>query len=162
VADGRFLAWLGQANWIYRAESLGMEFLSGVNMQFANDRLFPLEQFSVGGRYSVRGYRENQLVRDNAFTASFETRIALWPSMLGADRVQLAPFVDVGRSWNTGGGNPDPMTLASIGSGLRINPDPRAHFEVYWGHRLNKVDIPPPGGNLQDHGVHFQMILNLL
>ncbi|MFM7220552.1 MAG: ShlB/FhaC/HecB family hemolysin secretion/activation protein [Nodosilinea sp.] len=66
--DGRFLAWLGQFQWV---EQLGSRWLlvSRLNTQLTPDSLLPLERFSLGGAETVRGYSENQLVTDNAVTA---------------------------------------------------------------------------------------------
>ncbi len=36
-----------------------------------------------------------------------------------AEYVQLVPFVDYGRAWNTHFPTPEPQTLASVGLGLR-------------------------------------------
>ncbi len=161
--DLHFFSWLGQAQWARRVDSLGIQLLSNFVVQLANDSLFPLEQFALGGRYSVRGYRENQLVRDNAWVFSFETRVPILPTTLGPNfTVHFAPFVDVGRSWNTKFPNPSPKTLASIGAGVRLSFFQRAYANVYWGQQLNHVSDPPPGGNLQDHGLHVQFILNIL
>jgi hemolysin activation/secretion protein len=161
VADGRFFSWLGQASWTQRFQSTGVELLNRMNVQIANDRLFPLEQFAVGGRYSVRGYRENTLIRDNAFLYSFEIHLPLLTSKDGYAIVQLAPFVDVGRGWNTKENSSGIETLASIGVGLRWNILNRAHANIYWGHQLNRVPPPGSGGNLQDHGVHVQFLWNV-
>ncbi len=161
--DAHFFSWLGQAQWARRIDPLGIQLISSLALQVANDSLFPLEQFAVGGRYSVRGYRENQLVRDNAFLFSIEPRIPVLPNLLGPQvTVHFAPFVDVGRSWNAKVSTPDPKTLASIGAGLRLGFFDRAFANVYWGQQLNHVTDTPPGGNLQDHGVHVQFILNIL
>lgn len=161
--DSQFFTWLGQAQWARRIDPLGIQLISSLALQISNDSLFPLEQFAVGGRYSVRGYRENQLVRDNAFLFSIESRIPVLPSWTGPNfSVQAAPFIDVGRSWNAKNSTPDPETLASIGVGLRLSFFDRAFANVYWGQQLNHVADPPPGGNLQDHGVHVQFILNIL
>ncbi len=161
--DAHFFAWLGQAQWARRIDPLDIQLISSLALQIANDSLFPLEQFAVGGRYSVRGYRENQLVRDNAFLFSIEPRIPVLPSQLGPQvTVHFAPFIDVGRSWNAKFSTPLPKTLASIGVGLRLGFFDRAFANVYWGQQLNHVDETPPGGNLQDHGVHVQFILNIL
>ncbi len=161
--DSHFFAWLGQAQWVRRLDTLGIELLSSLALQIANDSLFPLEQFAVGGRYSVRGYRENQLVRDNAFIFSVEPRIPVLPSIIGPQvTLHFAPFIDVGRSWNAEFNTPPPQTLASIGAGIRLAFFNRAFANVYWGQQLNHVDDPPPGGNLQDHGLHVQFLLNVL
>ncbi len=161
--DAHFLAWLGQAQWARRIDPFGIQLISSLALQVANDSLFPLEQFAVGGRYSVRGYRENQLVRDNAFLFSVESRIPVLPSMIGPQvTVHFAPFIDVGRAWNAKNPTPDPKTLASIGAGLRLGFFDRAFANVYWGQQLNHVSDTPPGGNLQDHGLHVQFILNVL
>jgi hemolysin activation/secretion protein len=161
VADGRYLAWLGQANWVKRLES-GIELLTRLDLQIANDRLFPLEQMAVGGRYSVRGYRENTLVRENAALYSFEARFPLLRTAGGGDLLQFCPFVDVGHGWTAKGPTAGPQTLASIGAGLRLNLFDRGTANIYWGQMLNHIPDPGPGGNLQDHGVHVQIAINVL
>lgn len=161
--DSHFFAWLGQAQWVRRIDPTGIEFLSSLALQISNDSLFPLEQFAVGGRFSVRGYRENQLVRDNAFLFSVESRIPVLPSVTGPNfSMHFAPFIDVGRSWNAKFSTPDPETLASIGAGIRLGFFNRAFANVYWGQQLNHVSAPPPGGNMQDHGLHVQFVMNIL
>lgn len=161
AADSRFFSWLGQAHWVQRFDSTGIELINLVNLQVANDRLFPLEQFAIGGRYSVRGYREYTLIRDNAVVYSLETRLPLLTSKTGYVILHLVPFIDVGHGWNAKEGASGPETLASIGVGLRWNIMNRANANIYWGHRLNDVPIPPPGGNLQDHGIHVQVVCNI-
>jgi len=159
VPDTRFFSWLGQTQAVRRFDEWGgLQLLGRLDLQLANDRLFPLEQMPVGGRFSVRGYRENTLIRDNAFLASVESRFPVLRRVQGDDMLQLASFVDLGRGWNARGPTPDPQTLASVGLGLRwmILPQDRARFEVYWGVPLNHVSTP--GGNLQDHGIHIQLV----
>lgn len=161
VADGRYVTWLGQANWVKRFES-GIELLNRLDLQIANDRLFPLEQIAVGGRYSVRGYRENTLVRDNAALYSFETRFPLLRTASGGDLLQFCPFFDLGHGWAAKDSTAGPETLASIGAGLRLNLFDRGTANVYWGQTLNHIATPGPGGNLQDHGVHVQIVISVL
>ena len=161
--DGQFVSWLGQAQVVKRLDDWwGVQLLGRVAAQLASDRLFPLEQMPVGGRFSVRGYRENTLVRDDAVLASFESRVPLLRFASGEDRLQFAQFVDFGHAWNAKGDTPDPQTLASIGAGLRwmILPQERARFEVYWGQQLNHVRRGE--GNLQDHGIHLQLVVQVL
>ena len=87
----------------------GLQLLGRVAAQIANDRLFPLEQMPVGGRFTVRGYRENTLVRDDAVLASIESRFPLFRFASGEDRLQFAQFVDFGHAWNAKGDTPDPL-----------------------------------------------------
>jgi hemolysin activation/secretion protein len=140
-----------------------LELLFRLDIQLTADPLLPLEQVAVGGRYSVRGYRENQLVRDNALIASLESRIPLIRNRRWADYVQVVPFVDVGWGWNRKLPTPEPTMLASIGLGLRwaasfgsVVPL-RPQFEIFWGYKLK--DVPTEDGDLQDKGIHFQVIL---
>ena len=162
-ADGRFFSWLGQLQGVQRFDQLrGWQLIGRFSAQFANDHLFPLEQVPVGGRFSVRGYRENTLIRDNAILASLESRIPVLRRANGEDIIQIAQFLDYGRAYNNKIGDPAPSYLASVGLGLLWNilPRDRAHFEVFWGTQLNNVQ--QDGGNLQDHGIHLQLVVQVL
>jgi hemolysin activation/secretion protein len=161
AADGQFVSWLGQFQWLKQFESTKIELFNLLNMQIANDRLFPLEQMSVGGRYSVRGYRENTLLRDNGIVYQFETRFPLWRSSTGLSYVQFCPFADVGHSWSAKGNIGDAHTLASVGAGLRVNFSQLTNLNVYWGRRLVTSNVSNPHDSLQDEGVHLQFTLNL-
>jgi hemolysin activation/secretion protein len=167
VPDSRFFAWLGQFQWVRRFPSvLDTLVIFRTDAQLAQDSLLTLEQFPVGGRYSVRGYRENTLVRDNALVTSLEARIPIIRNLPVGDYLQLAPFVDYGRGWNTRIPTVGPSDLYSIGIGLRWGlslswPFPwQSQVEVYWGHKLK--DVETLGGNAQDKGLHFQFIIGTL
>lgn len=162
--DGQFFAWLGQFQWVRRLGILDTQLIFRSDLQLAADRLLALEQIAVGGRYSVRGYRENTILGDNAFLASLEVRVPLIRNTGWADFVELAPFVDYGRAWNTKSPNPDPEDISSVGVGLRWavtgrSPDPlRLYFEVYWGHPFREIN-KTAGPDLQDEGFHLQFII---
>ena len=154
IPDAHFVAWLGQFQWVRRFDRFwGVEAVFRTDVQLAAQPLFSMEQFSLGGYQSVRGYRENTLVRDNGFASSLELRIPLWRDAGWGFDVQLAPFCDVGRSWNTKRGEASPRWLASVGIGLRTSYR-FLYGEIYWGHRLRSVDEIGDGG-LQDEGVTF-------
>ncbi len=169
--DGQFFSWLGQQQYIkqFGERFFGMQLLQRMDLQVTNSPLFPLEQVALGGRYSVRGYREVTILRDNMFIFSVEPRFPLWRWASGEPMFQFAPFVDVGHGWNLGENRPSPVTpnptlpdtLASVGAGLRWNilPKDRASFEVYWGQQLNHV--PKVSNTIQDHGVHLGLVVNL-
>ena len=169
--DGQFFSWLGQAQGIkqFGENLLGMQLLGHMDLQLTNSPLFPVEQVSLGGRYTVRGYREVTILRDNSFIASVEPRFPLLRWANGEPMVQFAPFVDVAHGWNMGENRPAvtapittfPDTLASVGAGLRWNilPNDKAIFEVYWGQQLNHVSSI--GNTIQGHGVHLGIVVNL-
>jgi hemolysin activation/secretion protein len=115
VPDSRFVAWLGQFQLARRFNDWGLQVFTRLDVQLASSPLLPLEQLAVGGRYSVRGYRENQLVRDNGVIGSVEARVPVLRNVSWADVVELASFVDAGTAWNTKLATPDPRTLYSIG-----------------------------------------------
>jgi len=163
--DGRFLAWLGQAQWARILGHTDIQTLARLDIQLANESLLPLEQIAVGGRYSVRGYRENELVRDNGLSASLEVRIPLVQDAVFADSLYLAPFIDYGRGWNEDLPTPSPKDLYSIGAGFIWDwtpfskfPELETRFEVYWGYPLKDVDTND--GDLQDDGIHFLFSVN--
>lgn len=172
IPDGQFFSWLGQMQGIqqFGEKLLGMQLLERMDLQLTNSPLFPLEQVALGGRYTVRGYREVTILRDNAFIASVEPRFPLIRWASGEPMFQLAPFADVAHGWNLGANRPSPLapvtqfpdTLASVGVGLRWNilPKDRASFEVYWGQQLNHV--PKISNTIQDNGVHIGLVINLL
>jgi hemolysin activation/secretion protein len=165
VPDGRFFSWLGQFQWARILTGSGIQAIFKTDVQLAADPLLPLEQIPVGGRYSVRGYIENQFVRDNAVITSLETRIPLLQHVPWADYLQLAPFTDFGKGWNTQLPTPPQDTLVSIGIGLRWGlaclkqPFPlKTEFEIYWGYPL--IHIPTAGGGLQSNGIHMQLVIS--
>lgn len=168
VADGRYFSWVGQLQGLHRFDQYaGTQLLGRMDLQLTNDRLFPLEQMPIGGRYSVRGYREISLLRDNAFLFSIEPRLPIsrWLFNQREDLLQLAPFFDYARAWAAKGSTEAPKSLMSVGVGLRTAflPNNQGYFELYWGYRLrgSEANDPPyiTTGNLQDHGIHLQLVL---
>ena len=165
--DSHYFTWIGHAHGAYQFDPTRILLIGRMSFQIANDRLLPLEQFAMGGRFSVRGYRENTLVRDNAFLFTVESRIPILSTIFDKANVQFAPFIDVGRSWNAKGHTPAPKTIASIGVGFRFSVDHEStqllkstYASIYWGQQINHVSNPKQ--NLQDHGIHLQLGFDLL
>jgi hemolysin activation/secretion protein len=157
-ATGEFFSWLGQTQLVRRLNPTNIQLLARADLQLSNKHLFAIEQMAVGGRYSVRGYREFTLLRDNVFLGSLEARIPLYTSAVGKELLYLVPFFDYGRAWNTTVTTPSPDWLASVGVGAIWYFWEGSRFEVYWGQRLN----PPAQShhtNLQDYGVHLQLVV---
>ena len=158
--DGKFFAFLGQAQWVYQLSDLFLDgqVVARTNLQLASDWLVSMERIAVGGAFSVRGYRENALVRDNGWISSLELRIPVELGLPGSSRLELASFVDVGLSWNDRETPRDELkTLASVGVGLRYSLAPYLSSELYWGGRLSSTDGFAPQG----HGLHIQITASL-
>ena len=158
--DGLFTSWLGQFQWV---EALGSDtiLIGRIGAQFSLDPILPLEQFSIGGVDTVRGYRQNQQVADNGIAASLELRYPLISNPDGIGTIQITPFFDVGRVWNNERdtsisiGTSSSATLASIGLGLRWQIDSSFSARVDWGIPLISVD--DEGDSLQDDGISFSI-----
>ena len=122
VPDGRFLAWLGQGQWFERFSAANVELLARASFQLTNDPLVPSEKFEIGGFSTVRGYRERELVRDNAVLASLELPTPIWrlayPGVSrGPDdgQVRLILFFDYGRGWDHSAETAPPNDISSLG-----------------------------------------------
>jgi hemolysin activation/secretion protein len=151
--DSRFVASLIQLQWARRFDSLGVEAIVRGDMQISNDPLLTLEQIAVGGFSSVRGYRQNQRVQDQAAIVSLEVRVPIWRDPRHIGVIELAPFVDYAHVWN----HSDRLfkrakTLSSVGIGLRWTLPRFLSAQIYWGQNINSVES---SGDLQDKGVQF-------
>jgi len=167
IPDGQFFAWLGQFQWARVFGDLGIQMIFRTDVQLAAQSLLGVELISIGGRYTVRGYRENTMVRDNAVIASLESRLPLVRNRRWADYLQLVPFFDFGHGWNTDLPSPSLDTISSAGLGLRWaatfkdgSTELRPQVEIFWGYPFKDTDVPSTDRNLQDDGIHFQFILS--
>ncbi len=161
LPDSEFVSWLGQVQWAWRFGERGHQISFRLNGQVSDDPLLPVEQFSVGGLDSVRGYRTNQLVRDEGWNASLQYQLPLFSNPTGLRNLQLAAFFDAGGARNKSAPNPDPRDLSSIGGGLIWSPSPNLSAELYFAEALDDV---PSGGehSIQDDGIHFRLVVKPL
>ncbi len=165
--DGEFTSLLGQAQWSRRLELVtGDLLILKASAQLASDGLPSMERFGVGGFNTVRGYRENQFVRDNGLTASAEYRfpvaripVPVVSRDLSDGMLLLAPFLDYGRSWNK---NSVPGTAAifSAGTGIRWDLSKNLHARVYWGMGIKTTG--ETGNDIQDSGVYFSITWDII
>jgi hemolysin activation/secretion protein len=151
--DSKFVSWLLQAQWARRFAFMDLETIFRTDLQLSNAPLLSMEQIAVGGYATVRGYRQNQYVRDQAVISSLELRIPILHRPDFGGTITLAPFVDFGYAWDHDD-RPDPRseTLASVGIGVRWRLSDFLEARVYWGQNLTSVDT---SGDLQDKGVQF-------
>ncbi len=148
----QYRLWVGQAQGALALGDGGALLVLRGLLQYSRDALVPLEQISIGGRYTVRGYRENTLVRDRGWATSAELH---WPLATGSTprrRLWLLPFVDAGSAHNQGGKS---QRLASAGLGLRAQFD-NIDAEIYVARRLERRPVDTRG-DLQDHGIHLSV-----
>jgi hemolysin activation/secretion protein len=157
--NGQFFSWLGQAQYVRRLFNTQNQLIFRLTGQWSDKSLLALEQLSVGGAETVRGYRENTLVRDRGIISSLEFRVPVLFNKAGAGIVDIAPFFDFGGGWNYTE-SPQPTTIYSAGLGLLLAPNKYVNAQLYWGYRLRHIPMPPDK-NAQDLGLHFQVNFNL-
>jgi hemolysin activation/secretion protein len=156
--NATFFHWLGQGQYARRLFDTQNELVLRAMGQWTSEPLLALEQFSVGGFETVRGYLENQLVRDRGFVSSIEFRLPLLYNKAGAGILHVAPFFDFGGAWNVRD-SPDPTTIASTGLGLLFAPNKHASAQLYWGYRLRHIERPDDA-HAQGAGIGFKINLN--
>lgn len=161
--DGEFTSWRVQGSWIERLPDVaslplfdGTQLALRGELQLADDPLVAVEQIAVGGGSSVRGYRENQLVRDNGLIASAELRWPVLRSGFGRPIVMLVPFVDAGHAWDRRRSDKEEDPIASSGLALAVSPIEPLRAEISWGHRFR--DVKPKGRGLQREGIFVEVV----
>lgn len=162
--DGQFSSFLGQGQYLrqlWNQDSPGpgaaARLIARASAQWAPDPLPAVEQLSLGGAQTVRGYRENLLVRDTGVLGSLELAV----DVLKTSHLTLAagPFVDVGAGWNIRWPTPDPVLISSAGVGLESSLWERVRVRIDWGHPFQ--DAGSGSGDLQDSGLHFSVVCRI-
>jgi hemolysin activation/secretion protein len=151
VADGRFAAYVGQLQYS-RLLSEHFYMTGKLLLQYTDSPLLAIEKFAVGGAGSVRGYRENQLVRDKAGLLSMEGRyrVAALPGL------ELLSFFDWGSGENAAGSTSAGRdTLYSVGAGVAYRGASGLGMDLFFAHGFN--DFPVVERNWQDDGIHFRL-----
>lgn len=157
--DSDFFALRAQLQYARDLGWRSSRFSVRTSAQFASDPLLALEKFSVGGHTTVRGYRENQLVRDSAVVATVELAIPVFVDDDGRPTrdLSITPFADYGVGWDEDSASlvSRRMSLASVGIGLRWRPSPNWVVRADYGHALD--DVVTPTESLQDKGLQFSV-----
>ena len=155
--DGQFFSLIGQLQYLRRLWNTPNEVVIRVTGQYTPDALLTLEQLAIGGVNTVRGYRENTMIRDRGFVAAMEFHLPLLLSKEKRPYVQLAPFTSWGTGYNNDRPTPSPKEVASAGIGIILTPWKNMEASFYWGHAFR--DIRYPNRNLQDDGINFKITL---
>lgn len=157
IPDSRFVAWLGQLQTAHRLNEDTQLVLRSI-LQLSSEALMPLERFSLGGMNSVRGYRKNTLVSDQALLLSAELRYS-WIKESRFGRFDLIPFVDYARGWNRDGSDTSDELLG-VGIGLNWILNKRANAMIYIAHDV--IRSGQTDGDLQDSGIFFRLTIDIL
>jgi hemolysin activation/secretion protein len=149
----RFNSYFAQAQYARRVPWLSSQAVARLEAQYTNDVLLPMEKYAIGGHATVRGYRENLLLRDRAVLGSIEWQVPLTP----ADwkwRFTGALFGDAAWSRNVVDTfDTLPRNIGSVGAGLLVDGPWGLSGRVYYA-RPNHRWLTP-NDDIQDRGVHF-------
>lgn len=150
--DAQFFAWLGRVQYL-RLLTPDTTFLVRADLQLTPNSLVSLEQYSLGGVYSVRGYPQDALIADNGLFLSTEVRFNVlkipdWNTIL-----QIGPFVDFGTVWNSDDFPLAKNTLASTGLSLQLLVGSKFRARLDYGIPL--TDWETTGDSLQEEGFYF-------
>jgi len=158
LADGKFASWLGQLQYAQKVlDETQIVFRSDI--QLSNDPLLSLEQFSLGGINTVRGYRENTLIRDQAYLMSVELRYPIYNN-INYGQFKLTPFVDYGNAWNYKQFK-NREYLLSVGIGITWQAKKQIDAALYIAHDIKKAPEVSEF-NIQDNGIHFRINMHIL
>lgn len=147
----RYALWQAQLHAAWQPVPTGGQAVVRAAAQHTRDRLVPMEQFALGGRQTLRGWRENQLVRDRGWSLSVEWQQPWRWGPQPAQQLRFVPFVDAGAAAAVGGAW---QQLASAGLGLQWQHD-GLEAELFAGRALQRrPDVARR--DLQDRGLHLQ------
>ena len=156
IPDSNFFAWRAQSQYL-RLLTPDVIWLIRGDLQVASTSLLPVEQFSLGGVYTVRGYSQDALLADNGFFASTELRANILKIPDWKTTLQISPFVDFGTVWNNDNIPLQKSTLASVGVGLKLLVSDIFTARVDYGIPL--VSLKEDNNTLQGDGIYFSFEL---
>ena len=134
---------------------LHSQLLVRAQWQWSPSRLIPMEKMAVGGNASVRGYRESQLLRDQAQVLSVEFQRVILSDPQKSQQITALVFVDGGRAKNHA---EQAQSLSSWGIGLK------AQYAAWFADVTFAKRLHGPAGvgvsakqSWQDQGVQLQL-----
>jgi hemolysin activation/secretion protein len=159
LPDSRFFTWRNQAQYV-RQLAPDTLWVARTDLQVSSETLVPLEQFSLGGLSSVRGYPQDILLTDNGLLLSSEVWLPVWRVENIIDEtdgvLQIIPFFELGIGWNAGiFPNPNPNTLVGVGLGVQWQMGSNFSARLDWGIPLVNIDVER--NTLNDQGIYFNI-----
>jgi hemolysin activation/secretion protein len=150
-ADGQFTSYLAQLQY---SRMLTEQFYMTARLltQYSPSTLLSVEKFALGGLGSVRGYRQNQIVRDSAVLGSIEGRYQVQQ----VPGLELVAFFDYGAAENASDAIAQGRDeLSSIGTGISYQGFKGFSADVFFAHGFQNPEISHR--DLQDRGVHLRL-----
>ena len=163
--DDHFMALLAQVNYARRLDASGLELRARLTGQIADGILYSGERLSIGGETSVRGYRENLFLVDNAVVGSLELAypFSLSPRSERTGEVDWGAFtasVFTDAAWfETLEVETAEDYVASVGVALAWNPSDAIQARISYAHALNDVQISGTR-DLQDRGFQLRIVVH--
>ena len=153
IADSNFFAWRGRAQYLKQLAPNTL-WLTRSSLQLATTSLVAIEQFSVGGLGSVRGYAQNQVLADNGFFLSSEVRLPILtaPDDNNTGILQIIPFLDYGLGWNVELPTPTNNNLASVGVGVQWQ---LGDFSARLDYGIPLITFDRPKRDWNENGIYF-------
>ena len=153
-ADGDFNVFRLQGQYVRRLDD-AWEFGLGVSIQETSDTLPSFERIALGGHDTVRGFRENQLLKDSGLLANARLSVTLLsPENVNDLAVKAHLFYDYGEGENSAEAlNVDTEgDISSVGVGISAAYG-GLKFSLQKAHRLG--DKNQLGDTFQDNGIHM-------
>jgi hemolysin activation/secretion protein len=149
-----YRTWLGQGHYIRQIHTSGTQLVLRGMLQTGNAHLLGLDQLAIGGVGTVRGYRENQMLRDTGAVLNAEIEQPVMRNDGAGLNLSLIPFYDIGHGRNR---NEAGNSISSLGIALRSRWQ-GAYVDLAVAHRLVRPDaVDALNGSLQDKAVHLQV-----
>jgi hemolysin activation/secretion protein len=150
----QYATWLGQAQYARQLHLSGTQLVLRGTLQASPRHLLALDQLAIGGVATVRGYRENLMLRDTGAVLNAEIDQPLIRNPGKGLNLSLIPFYDLGRGRNR---NEAADSISSVGLALRSRWQ-GTFVDLAIAHRLSYPDsVDGLHGSLQDKAVHLQM-----
>ncbi len=149
-----FGLWVAQASYSRQVFDRAAQFGARLSWQYTGDHLLPLDALALGGLGTVRGFRQNQLVRDRGVFVNLELEVPLRQETADGWGLSLTPLLDFGRAANVGAAS---ATLSSLGVQARARWKGWT-LDLGLAHRLQGAKV---GTTLQDQGVLLQLAYKL-
>lgn len=146
--------WLGQGHFARKLNAQGLQLSLRTTLQRSGNLLSPLDRVALGGAQSVRGFRENQLIRDQGSVFNVDLD---YPVRQGGKHdlaLTLGVFHDRGAGKNHGESS---ASLSSSGLTLKGQWD-GWRFDLALALARRFPDgVQRRSSSFQDQGLHFQV-----